>query len=53
MSLFIFQAQSKKKSEEIFHEWMTTEPKGAALRAAPLGVVVVHLLRISSDFFLG
>ena len=49
MSQFIFQAQPKKKSEEILNKWTTTKPKGAALRAAPLGFVVVFLLRISSE----
>ena len=36
MSQFIFQAQPKKKSEEILNKWTTTEPKGTALRTAPL-----------------
>ena len=42
-----------KKNQEILDKWTATEPKGATLRAAPLGFVVVHLFRISSDFFLG
>ena len=34
---FFSQTLGPNVSEEILNKWTTTEPKGAALRAAPLG----------------
>ena len=53
MSQFIFQAQPKKKSEEILNKWTTTKPKGAARIAATLSFCRRPFVKDFLGFLLG